>query len=131
MKKFISLAPAGLPVAFDAEIHGEEPIVEVTETKNAIVISYIFPGFTASEDSTQLDEGLVPFQEVGIKGAGWLSESGKPLLAFFRPVCSHPPQMIFEVSVKKTAPVQFDDILVTPAQEKAMDGMEDLPFEFD
>jgi hypothetical protein len=131
MKKYMSLDPAGLPAAFDAEIHGEEPIVDVKETKNTIVISYIFPGFMVSEDSTQLDEGLVPFQEVGIKGAGWLSESGKPLLPSFGRYVQIPPRCDFEVSVKKTAPVQFDDIMVTPAQEKALDGGEDQPFEFD
>jgi len=131
MKKFISLKPAGVPATFDAEIHGEEPIVEVKETKNAIVISYIFPGFVASEDQTQLDEELVPFQEVGIKGAGWMSESGKPLLPSFGRYVHIPPRCDFKVSVKKTAPVRFDDILVTPAQEKAMDGVEEHPFEFD
>jgi len=130
MKKFISLEPAGLPEAFDAAIHGDEPIVEVKETRDAVIISYIFPGFVAADDPRQLDEGLVPFQELGIKGVGWLSKSGEPLLPSFGRYVQLPPGCDFEVSVQKTAPVQFDEILVTPAQEEALDGGEDQPFEF-
>lgn len=31
MKEYKSLSPAGLPDLFDAEIHGEEPIVKVED----------------------------------------------------------------------------------------------------
>ena len=55
MRKFMSLKPERLPRAFDAEIHGEDPIVEVEESEGRIVVSYTFPGFYISDDSRDVD----------------------------------------------------------------------------
>jgi hypothetical protein len=130
MSKFISLDASGLSDVFDGEVHGEQPVVQIEEKKEKIIISYIFPGFTMADVDQEVDEKSLPFREVGIKGAGFISESGKPLLPSFGRFIQIPPGCDFEVIVKPNKPVEFEDMLITPAQEKATDGTEG-EFEFD
>lgn len=132
MSKFISLSPSGLPEEFDMELHSVKPIVSVEEKENRIEINYIFSGFTMGDADQQMDNQSHPFKEIGIAGAGFVSESGKPLLPSFGRFVQIPPGCNFEISVKKGKSVQFDDVLVTPAQEEAtdQDGAVDR-FEYD
>ncbi len=136
--KFKSLNPAALPDGFDAEVHTEEPIITVDEEEGKIAVSCIFPGFIQSDATEAViprDDGeelKMSFVEVGIKGAGYVSESGKPLMPAFRRFVQIPPGFKVEkVTTKKGKPVNFGDVVVTPAQENALDGKEDHEFEFD
>jgi hypothetical protein len=132
MSKFKSLSPSGLPKEFDAEVFSEKPIISVDEREACIEIHYIFPGFTVGDTAQQIDEQTMPFKEIGISGAGFMSESGKPLMPSFGRFIQIPPGSDYKVAVKKSTPVTFDEILVAPAQEQATDqaGM-DAEFEFD
>ncbi len=132
MSKFLSLSPAGLPEEFDLELYSEKPVVSVEEGKDHIEINYIFPGFTVGDTDQQMDDQTLSFKEVGISGAGFVSESGKPLLPSFGRFVQIPPGCDYEISTKKSKPVKFDDILITPAQEKAADQVTDTgEFEYD
>ncbi|MHC5012411.1 MAG: C25 family cysteine peptidase [Planctomycetota bacterium] len=132
MQEFKSLKPSGLPEDFDAEVHGEDPIVQVLkETPDEIEISFVFPGFTASDDEIDVDGEKQPFTEVGISKTGWLSESGKPLLPSFGRYVQIPPDCAYAVKEKKGRATTFKNVLVTPAQERATDGDGDDEFEFD
>lgn len=132
MREFKSLNPERLPEGFDAEIHGEEPIVEVEESRGHVVVSYAFPGFYLSDDSRDLGGKKVSFQQVNIAAAGFLAESGKPLLPSFARYVQIPFNCDYELTVKTGKPVQFDDVLVLPAQEKLTDNSEEEDiFEYD
>jgi hypothetical protein len=130
MPDFVSLKASGLSAAFDAEVHTEQPVVTVEEKEDRIEVSFIFAGFTISDDDQEVEGKLVPFKEVGISGAGFVSESGRPLLPSFGRFVQIPPGCDFDVSVKRGRPVKFEDVLITPAQEEAVDGAE-VEFEFD
>ncbi len=132
MKEFVSLNAAGLTDDAGAQVFGEEPIVNVEEGDGAITLSYTFPGFTMSDDDRSVDGEDLPFREIGVSGSGFLSESGKPLLPSFGRFVQIPRGCAFEYSVAKSRPINFEDVLVTPAQEEAMDGEDDEErFEFD
>ncbi len=132
MSDFISLSPSGLPEEFDFELYSEKPVVSVEEREDHIEINYIFPGFTVGDTEQQMDDQTLPFQEVGISGAGFVSESGKPLLPSFGRFVQIPPGCDYEISTQKSKPVKFDDILITPAQEQATDQTVDTKdFEYD
>ncbi len=130
-KEFKSLKASGLSDDFDAEVDGSEPIIDVGEEEDHITISCIFPGFDLSDDEQDVKGEKKPFKEVGISGVGFVSESGQPLMPVFRRFVNVPQGCDVEVNVEKGSVVTFDDILVTPAQEKAMDGEEEHEFEFD
>lgn len=121
MSRFASLSPAGLPEAFEADLSSEKPIIAVDEQKDRIEINYIFPGFTIGDVDQQIGDETLPFKEVGIAGAGFVSESGKPLLPSFGRFVQIPSGCTYEVSVKKSKLVKFEDMLITPAQEQATD----------
>lgn len=132
MSKFISLKAAGLMDSYDSQIHGEEPLVTVDEKKDSIEISYIFPGFSMSDDDQEVEGKSMPFKEVGVSGAGFLSESGKPLMPSFGRFVQIPPGCDYEVLVKESKPVKFEQVLVTPAQEEATDSDSDSgDYEYD
>ena len=130
MPDFVSLKASGLSDAYDAEVHGEQPVVTVEEKKDSIEVSYIFPGFTISDDDHEVEGKPMPFKEVGISGAGFVSESGHPLLPSFGRYVQIPLGCNFEITVKSSKPIEFEDVLVTPAQEEATDEAESK-FEFD
>ena len=132
MNEFVSLSPSGLPEEFDVELYSEKPVVSVEELEDRIEIGYIFPGFTMGDNEQQMDDQTLPFKEVGISGAGFVSESGKPLLPSFGRFVQIPPGCDYKVSTKKSKPIKIEDILVTPAQEQATDQADETEvFEYD
>lgn len=132
MREFKSLEPEGLPEEFDAAMHSEEPIVEVTESKGRIVIAYRFPGFYLVADSRPVGGGRVEFKQVNIGKVGFLAESGKPLLPSFGRYVQIPFNTDYKVAVKKGKKVHFDDVHVLPAQETITDSpKEKHEFEYD
>ncbi len=132
MTKFISLQPTGLPDDFDFDLHSETPIVDIDEGKKEIVIDYVFPGFTVGDIKHQIDNETVDFVEVGISGAGFVSESGKPLLPSFGRFVQIPPGCDYKVDVDKEKPIRFEDYLITPAQENILDTEKvESEFEYD
>ena len=132
MRQFQSLQPERLQEGFDAEIHGEEPIVEVTESKGKIVISYTFPGFYLVDDERDIAGERIGFKLVDIKATGHVEHSGKPLLPSFGRYVHIPANCDYTIRVRKSKPVQFDNVLVLPAQEKLTDrDTDESVFEFD
>jgi hypothetical protein len=132
MRTFRPLAATGLPEGFDAETHTEEPIVEVSESEGKITLAFTFPGFYLSDDDRVVDDETVPFQQVNIAKTGFVGESGKPLLPSFGRYVRIPFNTDYQVSVATDNPVQFEDVLVTPAQQLLTDGPEaDHQFEYD
>jgi len=121
MREFKSLSPAGLPDGFDAQIHGEEPIVKVEESKGKISLSFTFPGFYLSDDSRDVDNERLPFKQCNIAKTGFLSESGRPLLPSFGRYVQIPFGSEYTTSVKKSRAIQIDDILLLPAQQMLTD----------
>ncbi len=132
MIEFISLSPSGLPEEFDLELYSEKPVVSVIENKDNIEINYIFPGFTVGDAEQQMGDQTLPFKEIGISGAGFVSESGKPLVPSFGRYVQIPPGCGYEVNTEKSKPVVFEDILIAPAQEQATDQADEAGgFEYD
>lgn len=132
MKEYKSLSPAGLPDSFDAEVHGEEPIVKVEESKGRIVVSYAFPGFHISDDSRDVEGERIAFKQINIAKTGFQAESGKPLLPSFGRYIQIPFNCDYKFTAEKGKPVQLDDVLILPAQEKLRDNVEEEEvFEYD
>ena len=131
MSEFVSLSPSGLAEEFDVELYSERPLVSVEEHEESIVINYIFPGFTLGDNEQQVDDESLPFKELGISGAGFISQSGYPLLPSLGRFVQIPPGCDYKISVKKNRAVKFEDVLVTPAQENATDlADESAAFEY-
>lgn len=124
LREFIPLEPVDLPDEFDVEIHGEEPIVNIKEIDDRIVINYTFPGFYRFRDTRSIDGKEISFDQLNISKTGFLAESGKPLLPSFGRYVQIPHNCDFDISVEKGEPIEFEDILVLPAQEKVLDGEE-------
>ena len=133
MRQFRSLAPADLPMGFDAQIHGEEPLVEVEESKTRIIVRYTFPGFYESEDSREVEGDQMDFTQIDIASTGFLAESGKPLLPSFGRYIPIPFNCDYKVSVRQGHAVKFDDVLLMRAQYILTDFPtdEELPLEYD
>jgi hypothetical protein len=119
-------------MGFDAQIHGEEPMVDVEELEARIVIRYTFPGFYVSEDSRQVEGEEMAFTQLDIAATGFLAESGKPLLPSFGRYVQIPFDCDYTVSVEKGEAVKFEDVLLLPAQELLTDTPgQEVPFEYD
>ena len=131
MREFKSLQPEGLPELYNVRIHGEEPFVTVEESEKRITIQFKFPGFFLSDDDRYVKGEPVSFKQVNISQTGFLAESGKPLLPSFGRYIQIPFNCGYTYTVKKSAPITFDDILVLPAQEKLTDSPRREEFEFD
>ncbi|MDY6897634.1 MAG: C25 family cysteine peptidase [Cyanobacteriota bacterium] len=132
MRVFQSLNPAGLVDSFDVAIYGEEPIVDIEESKGNISISYTFPGFYISDDEQDVEGERVSFGQINIAKTGLLSESGKPSLPSFGRYVQIPFNCDFDVIVKKGTATEFDSILVAPAQEQLTDSpTEENEFEYE
>jgi hypothetical protein len=100
MKTFKPLIqPDLLPDAFDAAIFGEEPIVEIHQEPGLINITYTFPGFFVSDDAREVDGDEIPFTQLNIAAAGFLAESGKPLLPSFGRYVQIPPNHNYTLAV--------------------------------
>ena len=132
MREFINLNPEDIPDSFDVEIQGEEPIVDVKESKEQISISYTFPGFYLSDDEQDVEGEKKSFKQVNIAKTGFLSESGKPLLPSFGRYVQIPFNCNYELTVKKYTPMEFDNVNILPAQENLTDSPdEEHEFEYD
>ncbi|MBU7012938.1 MAG: hypothetical protein HXS46_19830 [Theionarchaea archaeon] len=131
MREFQSLHPEGLPATYEVTVHGEEPIVTVEETKGRITIEYFFPGFYLSSDSKFVKQEKIPFKQVNIAQTGFLVESGRPLLPSFGRYVQIPFYCEYSVTVRKGAPVQFDDITPAPAQQEVTDDLKPDILEYD
>ncbi len=133
MPRFRSLRPTGLGNEFDVDTHGSRPIVTVTEDDDtgSIQLEYQFPGFTIAADTLEIDGETKDFQEVGVDGAGWLSESGRPLLPSFGRYVQIPPGCDYSIKVAHGRQRTLKGILVTPAQEGALDGEASPSLEYD
>ena len=131
MSKFVSLNPKNLGKDFDTATLSEQPVVSVKEDDRIIEVSYAFPGFSASEVSPILVDGdRISFKEIGISGAGFVSESGKPLLPSFGRLVQIPAGCDYEVQVSLGSKTIYDNMLVVPAQENATDGPGESKIEF-
>jgi hypothetical protein len=122
MREFKSLQPVDLADTFDAEIHGEDPIVDINEAEGRIVVQYTFPGFYMLDDSRDVDGEEVSFTQINIASTGFFTRSGKPLLPSFGRYVQIPFNCDYTFTVEKGNPVQFDDVLVLPAQEQLTDS---------
>ena len=122
MREFKALNPMDLPDGFDLEVYTEEPVVGVKESKGIIVISYAFPGFYLVDDDREVAGEKIELKQLYIKSTGFLAESGKPLLPSFGRYVQIPQNCDFKIGVKKAQPIQFDDILVSPAQTLLSDN---------
>ncbi len=131
MREFKSLQPKGLRAPYDAEVYGEEPIIKVEESEGRITISYMFPGFYVSDDSRCIEGETHSFEQVNIAHTGFLGESGKPLLPSFGRYVQIPFNCDYNITIEKGEPVQFDNILVSPAQAKLTDSPKKEIFEYD
>jgi hypothetical protein len=132
MREFKALNPSWLPESFDAESMGEEPIVEIDESDDKIIISYVFPGFYLSDDARNVEGDIVNFKQVNIGKTGFIAESGKPLLPSFGRYVQIPANCKYEFTYIKSNPLQFDDVLILPAQQKLTDSdMDENIFEYD
>ena len=132
MKEFKSLKAKGLAKDFDAEIRGGQPLVDVKEAKEKIVVTFTFPGFFETEHVRSVAGKKIAFKEVNIDGTGFISESGKPLLPSFGRYIQIPPDCAYSISVTKSKSVTFEDTLIYPSQEQITDspGRKD-EFEYD
>ena len=132
MREFKSLHPSGLVADYDVAVMGEQPIVDVEESPGRIRLTYRFPGFYISDDEHSVKGRDLPFKGVTIASIGSLGESGKPMLPSFGRYVQIPPNSSYKLSVYPSEPVQFDDVLVSPAQMELTDGAEeDHEFEYD
>jgi hypothetical protein len=133
MREFRSLNPKRLPKDFDAEELGEQPIVDMKETRGRIVVSFIFPGFYISDHVRIIGGQKIIFKQVNIGGTSWITESGRPLLPSFGRYVQIPPGCTFSISwTTNRKPIVFDDVLVYPSQTMLTDAVnEEDEFEYD
>jgi hypothetical protein len=115
-----------LPDGFDLNHHSEKPIISVSLEAKTIRIRYIFPGFSFSEQTLEAENGVNPEatvlqHEVGISGAGFLSENDHPLLPSFGRFVQIPPGLQCATSFDLGDSCDHTDIRIKPAQERATD----------
>ena len=123
-----------LPDGFDLAHHGEKPIITLTASANTIRLSYTFPGFRLSHAPARKKghpgERSAFYNEVGIAGTGFLSESGKPLLPSFGRFVQIPPGHHHTIQIKKGPFRRRRNMRIKPAQENVTD-QQAWEFEFD
>ena len=130
-REFKSVRPDGLVDGIELETEGSGPVFEVSQEEDHFSLSCIFPGFEISDDELKVKNKKRIFNEIGIDGVGFLSQSGKPLLPAFRRFVNVPKGCDVEVKIdKKARPVYFPNILVTPAQEEMTDSNTKHKLEF-
>jgi hypothetical protein len=132
MREFASLNPEKLLGAFDAEIHGEEPIVKLEEAPGKITISYIFPGFYLVDDSRDVADNKIGFKQISIAAIGSTGKSGRPQLPSFGRYVQIPQNSNYKVAVKTGKQVVFDDVIIAPSQQMQTDSPDEkAEFEYD
>ena len=125
-----SMAPQLL--AEDTVLLGEEPSVEIDVSSGRIRLTYRFPGFYLSDDDKEIEGELHPFEQVTIATTGELVESGRPRLPSFGRYLQIPRGHRYEVaSVHCDDPVEFEGVLVAPAQANVTDAVEEHELEYD
>ena len=130
MIRKVSLNPAGFSKKRKIFETSDRPIVKFSESSEKIELSFIFPEVTISEDERTVNGKKIDFQEIGISGAGFFSQSGRPLLPSFGRFVQIPDGYDFEIEIKTGRSAEIKDIIVSPAQEEARDGKE-TDFEYD
>ena len=123
------LNPVGLPANFNLEEHGEKPIISLSLQDHAIRLVYQFPGYSLADLSGADGQSGYP-HEVGIRGTGFISESGKPLLPSFGRFLQIPPGYGYRVREKKSGLRKRKNMKIRPAQENVTD-QDPWTFEFD
>jgi hypothetical protein len=93
-------------------------------------IYYTFPGFYFVQDSHDVKRQRINFEMIDMAFSGHLAESGKPMLPSFGRYIQIPPNVRYDVTVEKSKPVFFDDVTISPAQEKLRDVAEKHDFEY-
>ncbi|CAG0937021.1 Gingipain R1 [Thermoflexales bacterium] len=133
MREFKSLQPKRLR-RVDVEPEGNQPRIDIIESKGKIQITYNFPGFYLVDENRTINQQVVNFKQVDLTSVGSLVESGKPELPSFGRYVQIPFGYDYRVTVRKANPVQFENIRVMPAQANLTDDaeqeQEDI-FEFD
>jgi hypothetical protein len=129
MREFKSLQN-GHP-KLDIKSMGDNPVVTVQESETSITITYDFLGFYLSDDTRKVQGKKIQFEQVNIPHTGFLAKSGKPLLPSFGRYVQIPSGFDYSVTVEHGEPVQFEDILILPAQEQVVDQEDDTEFEYD
>ena len=122
MPRFVPLKGAPLPDGFDATIHGEQPIVEIDERADRVVITYAFPGFQLATDPRQVPGSGDRFHQVNVTSVGYRSREGEPLLPSLGRFVQIPAGHAYAVSVDKGEPHREDGMVVLPAQETLSDA---------
>jgi hypothetical protein len=132
MRSFKPLRPLDEGMEFDATGFSCEPQVEIQESASRIRILYSFPGFYLSDDEQEVDGRAWSFNQVSIDSAGMLAESGKPQLPSFGRYVQIPQDCDYKLSVYPGEPVEFDDVVVAPAQAELSDAVDEkTEFEYD
>ncbi|MCP3891959.1 MAG: hypothetical protein GY702_24285 [Desulfobulbaceae bacterium] len=122
MREFKSIIPEGLPDEFEASFYDEEPIVTIEESRRRITASYTFPGFFMVEDNQNIGGKELEFKQINIEGTGFIAENGKPQLPSFGRYIQIPSGCDYKVSVYEKETVEFDKVLVKPAQAEQTDN---------
>lgn len=122
MREFVSLNPKNISRDFDATIQGEEPIVRLEETAGKITISYTFPGFYLVEDNRDIDNKEIGFKLITIAAVGSLGVSGRPQLPSFGRYVQIPQNASYKITVEKSNPTVFDNVIVSPFQQIQTDS---------
>lgn len=132
MRKFISLESEALPDTYDLDSLAAQPIVDVKESEKRIDIDYWFPGLFKSENEHTVKGLKMRFDAIDIGGAGFLTESGRPLLPFFGRYVAIPPGCSYSMKVSTSGkPVKVENVLIEPAQGNMNDGIGPHEFEYD
>lgn len=132
MRSFKPLQSQEEMMDVDTAIVSKEPNVDIQESAGRIRLLYQFPGFFLSDDERNIDGRLEPFNQVSIDSVGMLLDSGKPQLPSFGRYLQIPFNCDYKLSVYPGTPVEFDDVLVTPAQAEMTDAVdEESTFEYD
>jgi hypothetical protein len=131
MREFRSLNPKNLPDRFSVDAYSEEPVVDVKESTKKIRINYVFPGFYTIDDNREVAGNRMELKQIHIKSTGSYIESGKPLLPTFGRYVQIPENCDFDVTITKGEPIEFENILVSPAQTKLYDSPERHNYEYD
>jgi hypothetical protein len=108
-----------------------EPIIDLKEEHEQIKISYIFPGFLLDAVEREVEGRRTAFHKLRIRHAGSVAASGGPELPSFGRYVQIPASCDYQVHVDLGTPVEFDSIVVHPAQSRLMDMPGEVPFEFD
>jgi len=114
--------PRFIPLYREKEV-SDEPEVRINHKDDRINITYLFPGFTISEDKRKVLKKWKRFHEVKISGGGFLSilNMNEPLIPSFGRFVWIPPfyRGVLDINPRKSYCLEYKIKLLTPAQENA------------